>query len=315
MDNSEKKAHVRTYTAEHTEADIDSAKLLLVDSAQPADSDPFCANKAANQVHLYAQEFLSFLDQLGQNSLDGYGCDILQIVNSGTKDNNAHWTGSIVRYGDGDGITFNNFTSPEIVAHELSHGISDFNSNLGFSSDSLAIKESFSDCMGIAFRQWKYKQIPSSDRSLWIYGRRGEVLSSHVQGEGMRNVLYPSTAYDDPALGGKDSQLNYYDAKAKGGAYDKSGIGNRAFGIYSIALKDLGEGNSWEKPAKIWLESMKRMGLSKEDSAKGVQYLDVTYRDWANKTITVARGLYKDKPQVAQCLEEAWAKVGVLKWR
>ncbi len=65
------------------------------------------------------------------------------------KYNNAYWNGVQVAYGDGDGVTFINFSGDlDVVAHELTHGVTEATSNLIYQNESGALNESFSDIMG-----------------------------------------------------------------------------------------------------------------------------------------------------------------------
>ncbi len=65
------------------------------------------------------------------------------------KYNNAYWNGTQVAYGDGDGVTFINFSGDlDVVAHELTHGVTEATSNLIYQNESGALNEAFSDIMG-----------------------------------------------------------------------------------------------------------------------------------------------------------------------
>lgn len=62
--------------------------------------------------------------------------------------NNAFWNGSYVVFGDGDQQIFRELTSLDVVGHELTHGVTDFTSNLMYQNESGALNESFSDVIG-----------------------------------------------------------------------------------------------------------------------------------------------------------------------
>ncbi len=56
-----------------------------------------------------------------------------------------------LNYGDGDGILFNFFSSAlDVVAHEFTHGVTQFSSDLIFLNESGALNEAFSDIMSAA---------------------------------------------------------------------------------------------------------------------------------------------------------------------
>ncbi len=73
-----------------------------------------------------------FYSQLfGRNSIDNRGLPILQYVHYDKGMDNAFWDGRRMVYGDGDGIIFNSFTNDiDMVGHELTHGVTENESNL-----------------------------------------------------------------------------------------------------------------------------------------------------------------------------------------
>ena len=79
-----------------------------------------------------------------------------------------------------------------------------------------------------------------------------QAFSKKVQGEALRSMKEPGSAYNDPTLG-KDPQpghmKNYVETTDdNGGVHINSGIPNRAF---YLTAKELG-GYAWEKAGKIW---------------------------------------------------------------
>ena len=102
----------------------------------------------ANIETLYASEFYyDFLqDKFDYNSLDNEGYQI--VCNT-----NIPWFGQC--FWDGNEVFwrkecdgFNSFTSIDVVVHEITHGLTQFNSDLVYSSESGALNESLSDIFG-----------------------------------------------------------------------------------------------------------------------------------------------------------------------
>lgn len=89
-----------------------------------------------------------FLNTHNRNSLDGNGIALHSWVHFGENHNNAFWNGTWMTYGDGDGIKFSSFTAPDIVAHEITHGVIEFTADLFYRDESGALNESFSDVFG-----------------------------------------------------------------------------------------------------------------------------------------------------------------------
>ena len=58
-------------------------------------------------------------------------------------------------FGDGDGVLFTDFTgSLDVIAHELTHGVTEFTAGLEYHDQSGALNESMSDVFGSLVKQW-----------------------------------------------------------------------------------------------------------------------------------------------------------------
>ncbi|MGT2378058.1 M4 family metallopeptidase [Staphylococcus aureus] len=80
---------------------------------------------------------------------------LTHVNNSGGQDNrnNAAWIGDKMIYGDGDGRTFTSLSGAnDVVAHELTHGVTQETANLEYKDQSGALNESFSDVFWILCR-------------------------------------------------------------------------------------------------------------------------------------------------------------------
>ncbi|MFT9597775.1 M4 family metallopeptidase [Mesobacillus sp.] len=90
-----------------------------------------------------------FLNEHGRNSIDGNGMAIVSTVHYGDKYNNAFWNGSQMTYGDGDGEFMISLSAGlDVVAHEMTHGVTNTSSNLKYRFQSGALNEAFSDIFG-----------------------------------------------------------------------------------------------------------------------------------------------------------------------
>jgi Zn-dependent metalloprotease len=98
-----------------------------------------------NDAHFFGQVIYDMYQ-------DWYGVAVLPFqlsmkVHYGTNHENAYWTGDSMLFGDGY-TTFYPLVSLDVAAHEVSHGFTDFNSDLIYSSESGGINEAFSDMAG-----------------------------------------------------------------------------------------------------------------------------------------------------------------------
>jgi thermolysin len=74
-------------------------------------------------------------------------------------------------FGDGDGRLFNFLAGGfDVVAHEWTHGVTEFTSNLTYRDESGALNEAFSDIMGAAIEFFYYPAGSGRDQADWLIG-------------------------------------------------------------------------------------------------------------------------------------------------
>lgn len=209
---------------------------------------------AADEAYLLAgQTYDYFRRNHDRRSLDDRGLRLESTVHYGSGFNNAHWNGRQMIYGDGDGKYFHRFTaSLDVVAHELTHGLTQYTAALGFSGQCGTLAEHFSDVFGTLVKQY-WRNVTAS-RADWLIG--AELLTSRVNGAAIRSMKAPGTAYDDPVLG-RDPQPSHMRDYVKTSADDRgvhtnSGIPNHAF--YRVAT--LLGGRAWEVAGRIWYRAL-----------------------------------------------------------
>jgi Zn-dependent metalloprotease len=191
----------------------------------------------------------------GRCSLDDRGMRLESTVHYGSAFNNAHWDGRQMIYGDGDGKYFHRFTSSlDVVAHELTHGLTQYAAGFAFSGQGGALSEHFSDVFGVLVKQYYAKQTAA--QADWLVG--AELLTQKVNGAAIRSMKAPGTAYDDPVLG-RDPQPRHMRDYARtrgdaGGVHVNSGIPNHAFYLVATLLG----GNAWDAAGKIWYAALTR---------------------------------------------------------
>jgi bacillolysin len=95
-------------------------------------------DRAINDAHNYAIDTYNYYKtKFGRDSIDGAGMTLVSRVHFNVNYNNAFWDGSQMTYGDGDGIIFSPLSQDlDVVAHELTHGITQRESDLIYSGES-----------------------------------------------------------------------------------------------------------------------------------------------------------------------------------
>lgn len=238
-----------------------------------------------------------------RDSIDGSGLALISTVHYQRSYDNAFWNGHQMVYGDGDEDLpvderlFNRFTiAIDIIGHELTHGVTQYEANMTYSGQPGALNESMSDVFGSLVKQYSLGQ--DSHSADWIIG--AGLFGSSINGVGIRSMKEPGTAYDDPILG-KDPQpahMNDYvnTTQDNGGVHINSGIPSRAFYLTAYQLG----GNAWEKAGRIWYVALCDHLTSSS-----------TFQDAAELTHIVAGNLFGANSLEQKAVRNGWSGVGI----
>jgi Zn-dependent metalloprotease len=238
-----------------------------------------------------------FAQVFDRASIDGAGLPLLATVHYGQLYDNAFWDGDQMVFGDGDGQVFGRFTaSLSVIGHELSHGVTQYTADLEYEGQSGALNESLSDVFGALVEQHSRGQ--SSAEASWLIGEG--LFTDQVEGNALRSMKAPGTAYDDDVLG-KDPQPAHMDDFVEtdddnGGVHLNSGIPNHAFYLVATALG----GNAWDQAGPIWYDTVTG-GLSST----------ATFADFAAATATNAAARFGDGSPEHAAVSDAWSTVGL----
>jgi Zn-dependent metalloprotease len=230
----------------------------------------------------------------GRNSIDDNGMKFISRVNYGQNFQNAYWDGMEMTYGrPASSSAFKTFILEDVTAHEITHGVTQHDAHLAYRGQAGALNESLSDVFGELAQQWSHHQ-KARDAS-WVIG--DGIWKSSINGRGLRDMLHPGTAYDDPTIG-KDPQpadmAHYVETtKDNGGVHINSGIPNRAFAEFAIAVG----GYAWEEAGHVWYAAMQSAGSNP------------TFSCFAKATVDAANSLGFGRD--ISKLERAWQTVGV----
>jgi len=262
------------------------------------EDDPESRDDAVNEAFEGAGATYDLYDRIyGRNSIDERGMRLDSTVHYGRRYDNAFWNGRQMVYGDGDGELFRRFTvALEVIGHELTHGVTQYEADLDYQGESGALNESLSDVFGSLVKQYRNRQ--SARRADWLIG--AGLLAPAVRGKALRSMQEPGSAYDDPVLG-KDPQPGHMRDYVRtdddnGGVHINSGIPNRAF--YEAAVR-IG-GYAWKKAGQIWYVTLRDRLRSQS-----------TFGDAAALTHAVARELFGAHSAEQKAVKAGWAEVGV----
>ena len=93
-------------------------------------------------IYEFAKVVRDYFIGLERNSIDNQGMDFNLNVHYGQNYPNAFWDGDEMTFGDGDGNIFTSFTqSLDVVAHEITHGVTQHTAALDYYRASLIITQ------------------------------------------------------------------------------------------------------------------------------------------------------------------------------
>lgn len=232
-----------------------------------------------------------YYSKFGRNSYDNAGAKIYSYVHCDYSYVNAYWDGQGMYFGDGDGVETTALTSTDIVAHEFTHGVTEYTAGLEYSSESGALNEAYSDIFGATI---DFYANPSTANFLMA----DQIF---ISGGAFRNMANPNQ-YQNP-----DTYLgDFWDYAEE--VHCNSGVMNYWYYLLSsggTGVNDLG--NSF---------SVNGIGL---DAAAAIAYraLSVyltpysTYSDASYYTILAATDLYGDCSNEVINTTNAWYAVGI----
>jgi Zn-dependent metalloprotease len=226
-----------------------------------------------------------------RNSIDDRGLPLDATVHYRRSFNNAFWNGRQMVFGDGDGEIFGRFTqSLDIIGHELTHGVTQFEAGLEYEGQSGALNEHMSDVFGSLVKQYAMKQ--TARKADWLIG--AGLWAPGVHGLALRSMRAPGTAYDDPRVG-RDPQPSHMEgyvdtADDNGGVHINSGIPNHAFYLAAIGFG----GHSWVHAGKVWyLALTKRLRRDADFKAAAKVTIEVAGEEFGTKGASILRAAWK----------------------
>ena len=269
-----------------------SCGSLVSSSSNPINTGDLAIDSAHNfAIATYDYYF----NNHGRDSLDDNGATLRSRVHYSVNYNNAFWNGVEMTYGDGDGVVFVPLSQDaDVVAHELTHGVTSNESNLIYSNESGALNEAMSDIFGALVD----RQEGASGNDIWLIGE--DIYTPGTPGDGLRDMAYPSSVGD----------YDYYPTRYTG-SQDNGGVHWNS-GIANLAFKLLVTGGT--HPSGATSNSVPSIGF---DKAADIFYYANTnclvsssnFEAARNCTAAGASALYGATEEAA--VHEAWDAVGV----
>lgn len=237
--------------------------------------------------------------RLGRDSLNGSGMTLISTGHYGSSYNNAFWNGAQMVYGDGDGTRFAPLGGAlDVVAHEMTHGVTSFESGLVYQNESGALNESLSDVFGAAVEAWAAGGI---NGNTWKIGEN--VYTPATAGDALRYM-------DNPTRDGVSKDYypeRYTGTDDNGGVHYNSGISNLAF-------QRLVAGGGHPRYKNHY--NVSGIGMSKAEAIfyrAQTDYLisSSDFQGMRNATLRAAEDLFGANSAERSSVNMAWCLVGV----
>ena len=319
---------IRTYDMQGNPArvfDVLNGRVTLAVSDLATDADNSWTDGAAVDAHVYAGwTYDYYFRRYGRRGLNDANIAMRSMVHPvrradfstsfntyPTLFSNAFYAGGgYMVYGVGlptnltQGGRSWNFVSGalDIVAHELTHGVTDYTSNLIYLNESGALNEAFSDIMGTAV---EFFYQPPGDGLL-----RADYLCAEDVVRGVTNPNNGIRSLANPIVYGHPDHysIRFLGTSDNGGVHTNSGIANHAFYL-SI------EGGT----NRVSNLDVQGVGAANREQIEKVFYRAFTQLMTANSnfavaraaTIQAARDLYGVGSAPERAVMQAWTAVGV----
>jgi Zn-dependent metalloprotease len=239
----------------------------------------------------------------GRDSFNDLGKPIIALVHFSSNFSNAFWNARYMVFGDGDGQSFGEFSGAlDIVAHEFTHGVTQFTSNLIYWAQPGALNESFSDIIGNSAEFFaEARGLDPAGTADWLVSEDIDLRSDTEPG--FRNMADPAEDndpdhYSERQIGGEDN----------GGVHTNSAIPNHAFYLLVNGGSNAGESRGHPHSGPI----VSGVGLA---AAEQIFYLGFTSlpptANMCRARLATEAAAAAFFPAAVASVTDAWEAVGV----
>lgn len=292
------KLRVMTYDFQFRSVSYDQALLPGEIIGNPPDW-----KKSGVSAHQNTRKVAAFFKNvLKREGIDNKGMPYVSSVNcinlGGTTEwKNAAWFNGQIVYGQEKTVSgYRSYASAlDIVAHEITHGLTDNISRLEYQGESGALNESYSDIFGVIISNWEEPDISEWD---W---RMGEELS--LDDLPLRDI-------SNPKLYGQPDHMTTYEEKDEsqgsehGGIHQNCGIHNKAAYLLMSTQDEQGQ-YLFTKEEIAYLFYLSLTKLAAQDG----------FLESLNSLVSSAKSLFMKEPDKQQrvllAIDTAFQQVGI----
>lgn len=281
-------------------------RVALPDPLRSSTANFGGAHRAAVSAHGNASKVFKFYASvLNRQGVDGKGTELVNLVNCTYRRAapppewpNAAWYYERMWYGQKKGADGNLYSLArfiDVMAHELTHGITSYTAKLVPDADSGALNESFSDIFAIIVKNWDWSRPhDGGDVSAWNW-EIGSGLSSN--GGPLRDLR-------DPSRTGAPAHLSERKANDQSSVHDNSCIHSKA--AYNLLTARNGAGKWRFSPFDAALQyyyCLRQLG-SQADFSEALETLILV-------TQSINRGDAEHAASAVWAIRDAYSRVGI----
>jgi Zn-dependent metalloprotease len=296
---------------EATHSEIHSAKNRAVYSGNNTTSLPGTLKRSEggavtgdshvdmNYDHL-GTTYDCFSANFGRDSFNGAGAQLRSTVHHSTNYTNAFWNGTQMVYGDSNGTQSAPLgKSLDVTVHELTHAVTDTDSDLIYSNESGALNEGMSDIFSAYCESWTLGW--TTPASVWMIG--DDVWTPATAGDALRYMANPTQ---------DGSSTDYYPTRYTGTS-DNGGVHWNS-GIANLAFKLLSTGGT--HPRGVTTTNVTGIGVQKAGAIfyranRDLFTASTTFAQAKTYTEQAAEQLYGTGAAEKTSVTQAWTAVGV----
>jgi bacillolysin len=297
---------IKTY--DFGKQDIDTGKLPAAPITVNGPASEFAGMGAAVSAHFHAKRVDDFLRSvLVRNGIDNKGMELISCINCislqdgpGPEWQNAAWWQRRMWYGqtleNGQLKSYSRYL--DIIAHELTHGITETTANLAYVDESGALNESFSDIFGVIINNWDWTKTDTTggDVGGWDW-QIGKALGP--AGKPLRDM-------SNPSLTGDPDHFTKYvkTTQDNGGVHTNSNIHNKA--AYNVLTAKDAQGQWMFSPREVailYYYCLLRLGRL------------ATFKQARDSLLSVAKTIFggsADRQAKLDAIQKAYADVGIV---
>jgi vibriolysin len=293
----------KVYNGNHTDPNNPTLPGTLMISEGGSSTDTNAMDVYTNFGYTYNY----YKTRFNRDSFDNAGATLIGTTHVGNNWVNAYWNGTQMVFGDGDGVNASYLSHAlDVVAHELTHAVTERTANLAYQNDSGALNESMSDVFGNSAEAYRDGSV---NANTWKVGE--QVWTPNTAGDALRYMNNPT---QDGSSADYWPQRNYASGCTPSYSNDYCGVHTNS-GIGNLAYYLLCQGGTHPRSKTTVVVTAITMAKAEQIFYRalttGLMTANTTYAQARTACKTAAEQLYGVGSAEATQTDNAWAAVGV----